>query len=546
MDAKGLARRGLRLLLSVGVASLLLLISVLAVQGGQHRGVWGSTDFQVLNLSPYTQPITAHFLSPGGEVVYQLTDVLPPGGSAYYQPPEGSLPPGFTGTLYLESPGPVAMDIVHLESGEPNDGNEVFPAVADEHLLNQAYTPVDRCIILRIHNLSASESANLIARFYGLAGNYVAQLGHSIAPQGLVTIWPAMQPEIGVDFLGSAWLLADHPIEVTAASVCGGLGVYAAPPQGNEHLLAPRVAPEIPGMITTTIALQNTSSLSLASGQIVYSSGQVQDFTLSPFGSGVFHSPFTNTVGSAVIVASQPVVATVRSADASARRGTYAYLAFASGEATNAVALPVLFAGYEGWETHDDIWVRNVGMTTATVRIRFVGAWTGQVFWDEALVGPGETWQVTMPSMGAERGAALILADQPIIALAGATMPSTKNTLRDHYIRYRGTNFRFDCDFVSEIDFTWSPSIPQPGQTVTLTATAAAGDEPIAYTWDFGDGAWAEGAVVDHSYTSTGWHTVVLAATNCLGFGQGEAVRNLFVRSEFGVAHLPLVLRRGP
>ena len=40
---------------------------------------------------------------------------------------------------------------------------------------------------------------------------------------------------------------------------------------------------------------------------------------------------------------------------------------------------------------------------------------------------------------------------------------------------------------------------------------------PISYTWDLGDGSWAAGLTVTHSYAQPGTYKVVLTATNCLG-----------------------------
>ena len=544
MNASRFARCGLRLFLSFCGASLLLLLAVLAVYGAGSRGAWSTTDFQLLNLSLDAQPFTAHFFSPTGSEVYSITGILPPGGTACYQP-EDELPPGFSGTLYVDAPeGLLAMGIVHLDQMMEDDGNEVFTALWDEDLAQTAYTPIDPCTILRIHNASASNWANVTVHVLRPDGNVARQVPASVPPEGLVAIWPAVDPGIPANFMGAAVVQADRLIEVTVSDVCGGLAAYVAPSQGDASLVAPRVPPTHLGLITTTISLQNTLPVSVA-GQISFSSGQTTDFLLLPRGSTVVSSPFTNTTGSAIISADGPVVAVVSSVNSqSTVPGSYAYPAFSPNQATRAVALPVLFSGYGGWDTGDAIWVRNVSGMTATVRLRLIGAVTNELFWLEETVGPGETWQVTMPPMEAERAAAIILADRPIVALAGATAPSTGQTegaIRDGDIRYRGSNFIFDCEFVNGVDFSRSAAMPWLGQSVFFTATVLSGSEPISYSWELGDETQATGPLVSHTYLQAGWFTVTMTATNCLGFGEGEAARVLFVRSD--ARYLPLLSR---
>ncbi len=57
--------------------------------------------------------------------------------------------------------------------------------------------------------------------------------------------------------------------------------------------------------------------------------------------------------------------------------------------------------------------------------------------------------------------------------------------------------------------FTYTPSSPTAGQTVTFTATASGGVSPYTFSWNFGDGATATGNPTTHSY-SAGTYTVKL------------------------------------
>jgi hypothetical protein len=71
------------------------------------------------------------------------------------------------------------------------------------------------------------------------------------------------------------------------------------------------------------------------------------------------------------------------------------------------------------------------------------------------------------------------------------------------------------CEPVTGTAFAWQPPNPQVGEAVTFTAVAS-GTDPIAYTWDLGDGMGASGPSVVHTYAAAGLYTVTLTATNCL------------------------------
>jgi PKD repeat protein len=71
-----------------------------------------------------------------------------------------------------------------------------------------------------------------------------------------------------------------------------------------------------------------------------------------------------------------------------------------------------------------------------------------------------------------------------------------------------------------EASFTWTPSIPKVGETVTFDASASTsnGVTIVSYEWDFGDGGHANGKIVTHTYTTAGTYTVTLNVTDSLGF----------------------------
>jgi len=72
------------------------------------------------------------------------------------------------------------------------------------------------------------------------------------------------------------------------------------------------------------------------------------------------------------------------------------------------------------------------------------------------------------------------------------------------------------CDPVANAAFTWTPTSPYVGDTVTFNGSAD-GTAPIAYAWTFGDGGTGSGATVTHSYTAAGTYTVTMVATNDCG-----------------------------
>src|SRR5881397_2763302 len=58
--------------------------------------------------------------------------------------------------------------------------------------------------------------------------------------------------------------------------------------------------------------------------------------------------------------------------------------------------------------------------------------------------------------------------------------------------------------------FTYSPSSPMTGQTVSFTGSASGGSPPYSYSWSFGDGSTGTGSSVTHTYSSAGTLTVAL------------------------------------
>ncbi len=96
------------------------------------------------------------------------------------------------------------------------------------------------------------------------------------------------------------------------------------------------------------------------------------------------------------------------------------------------------------------------------------------------------------------------------------------------------------CAFVRLNPLTASTIMPGVGELVSFGASVNAGETPVTYSWNFGDGQQAGGASVSHAYSAPGSYWVQLTASNPCGVPQtlGMAV---FV--DMSITYLPLTLR---
>ena len=93
--------------------------------------------------------------------------------------------------------------------------------------------------------------------------------------------------------------------------------------------------------------------------------------------------------------------------------------------------------------------------------------------------------------------------------------------------------------------FSYSPTAPTIGQTVSFNGTASTGS-PSGYSWSFGDGSTASGSTATHAYATAGTYTVKLdvevpgTGSGCLlGTCVNEAVQQVTVGS--GGTSLPVL-----
>lgn len=561
------SHRRIRFVLSLVSAVLILLLTVLSASGGDPRAVWFSTAFQVVNVETYPQTIVARFLAPDGTVAHTITDTLPAGGARFYDPVP-PLPDTFTGTVSVDAPGQVVLQVLHLAE-EIIDGNEILEGVPDDQAGAAAFFPLDACILIDIHNLHPTQTALLELRGYDVDGNQAGMTGGQVPPRGTRTISPRGALGLPILFDGSGVLLASQPVEVHVRNRCRGLAAFLAPTAGTAQQYLPHVPLTVAGLITPTVQLFNINTFS-ATGVVSFSTGVTVAVTLPPLGmayvtppaatfvinlpivlrsAGAMAAPgatasavdaFLRPTGSAAALVSmtQPVAVFVRSvSNRLGDRGAYAYRGFADTRATGAVVLPLLFAGYQDWYTGDNIWIRNLSFLPADVRIRYTTVPTGTLYWQDVTVEPRSVTQVTMPEVDAELAAAILLSDRTIVVLAGADS-TAPGDVEDRTMRYAGTNYAFNCDLLSHANFAWSPPNPVVGVPAYFVVNQITGTVPISFTWDFGDGGTGTGYTPEHVYTAAGTYAVSLSGYNCLGFGRLAISRTVVVTDVPGMARL--------
>ena len=93
--------------------------------------------------------------------------------------------------------------------------------------------------------------------------------------------------------------------------------------------------------------------------------------------------------------------------------------------------------------------------------------------------------------------------------------------------------------------FSYNPHNPDIGQTISFDASCSSDpdNDPLDYSWSFGDGSAGSGISINHSYSSEGTYHVRLTATDSKG-GSDYIIRNVTVTS--GGTNQPPVADAGP
>ncbi len=96
----------------------------------------------------------------------------------------------------------------------------------------------------------------------------------------------------------------------------------------------------------------------------------------------------------------------------------------------------------------------------------------------------------------------------------------------------RATAFVYVDNSPPQADFTHSPQDPLKHESIVFDASASVDPdgEIVAYYWDFGDGATAEGEVVSHAYEEDGQYLVILRVVDD-GGAEDETSRQVVVET---------------
>lgn len=99
------------------------------------------------------------------------------------------------------------------------------------------------------------------------------------------------------------------------------------------------------------------------------------------------------------------------------------------------------------------------------------------------------------------------------------------------------------CQPISGANFTFTPSPAEVDQPVVFTGTVTAGQLPITYAWNFGDGSTVgSGNPIAHTFTTSDTFTVWMTATNACP-STATATRQVGVVINETYLFLPLVMR---
>ena len=120
----------------------------------------------------------------------------------------------------------------------------------------------------------------------------------------------------------------------------------------------------------------------------------------------------------------------------------------------------------------------------------------------------------SLPAGAVYRTSATVL-DNDLYTVGGSIGSFTYTGLANHHVQCPF------CEPVVGVDFTWDPTAPFVGDTVTFTGSAM-GTEPLTYDWTFGDGGTANVNPADHTYAAPGDYLVTLNVSNACSEAEAE------------------------
>jgi hypothetical protein len=434
-----------RLAGSALIALVGLFLAVILAGAGRQAGHWGADEFQVQNLWPQSVVVTYTMLNAGGTPVWTGNDVLGPKGTLYLQPP---VSPGLSGTLYLDSNGPVVGAVAHLELPPSEIGNEVYEMLDPQQgaptallaLLVRDMRGAPSASRVIVHNLAPVQVTAGLALLdaNGVATTTIPQL---IIPPGSVLQWDLAQlgTVLPQAWIGAGRVLANQPVLVEVVRTQGqSYESYVAPADGAFDLAGLVQLPYQPGAVTSTVDLVNFNG-SAASVVVVFSRGSPVSLFMPPTSHARVLAPISPGPPMTVRVqSSQPVAAvSYMESGLAGSAGTSTLPAFAYQRLTPFVAVPLLYDNYLGWthQTPGTVRVFNASAVTATVQLYYYPAGGGAPTVYTFNLAGGGSLDSTPPPGIAQHWALSVISSQPV---AAAVMGFRQTSTSDHWFAYRG------------------------------------------------------------------------------------------------------------
>jgi hypothetical protein len=414
---------------------------------GRQAGHWGASEFQLQSLWPVPVSYTAQLLDLQGSAVWSATGALAPYAALNVQP--ASLPPGFTGTLVVQTSGFAPGAIAHLEQAPDEIGSEIYEMRDEDEFQPDAWLVA----LERDTRPGRGSSAISIRRQSATSGTVTATLwlystSGAITPTATITLGLSAQLNLGDPALplppvwsGAGRVQASAPVQAYVLREDGGsLNAYpgASATEAATELLLPWVAPSQAGLVTSTVVVVNPGATT-ALVSIRFGSGNPSSFLLAPHASGRVPGPVgAFSPVSASISGNVPLVALTRMlSSGQGREGTLSYSAVAVAQLARTQVLPLLYEGDLGW-THQPpagaVRVYNAGHVTATVQLVYRSAGANTVVAYAATLGPG-AFTDDYPPPGAGRWSLQAGSSEPVAVVA---VGFRQVTALDHWYAYRG------------------------------------------------------------------------------------------------------------
>jgi hypothetical protein len=466
-------RKWLRVVLVavIVITALQLTTSLVGAQGG----TWVS-GFTIQNQHPTnTANVTIKFYwaegTPNaGVLAHTLPDTIEGGKSkTWFTPSIPGLPDGFLGSVVVESSEPVAAIIntqVPTGSGAtPGDPNRVGTAsgVAEPQLEMYA-TQVMKGYwgwnsYIAVQNTTA-DPATVTAYYYDASGTQVLMNTQSLHAYSSY-IFRQETEGLPANFNGSAKIVGDKNLAVItnfyntgADAATAQFHSYNGLGAGATMLYAPRVVKDYYGY-QSGLKVQNVGASSTVVTVQYKFGGSTYTQTSPAIGPGQAWGPYMGSPtqvpelalvsgsGSAVITASEPIVATINEDNRTEGRGV-TYNAFLDGTATTSMLFPQVTSKYYGYSS--GIQMQNVSAQPASCTVVYSMAGRGDVVKPFSF-GAGESWQQFLPGVPEIlqdfNGSAVVTCDRDIVGIANMSHrsdvdPRYPMNYGDSFITYNG------------------------------------------------------------------------------------------------------------